>query len=525
MNPEPSTTRICSALFCLIFAWTGAAVHGSDFDTIGLTLLRAVTTNLDGSGVTVAQIEAPVIDSSPPSFEVNPVVAGIAPERFTYFVGPPTSAAASSSTFPNSLGSESGHANAVANFFYGSTGVSTNVAHVDIYEANYFFETVIPTQLAINARIVNQSFISPASVSEQRENDSDYDNFAARFNTLFVSGAGNSGVVNPPSTCYNGISVGAFGGASSVGPTPDNGRAKPDLVAPAEVTSYSTALVSGAATLLLQAALRGDGGNETNAAADIRTLKALLLNGAIKPADWTNNYPSPLDRRYGAGVLNVFNSWKQLTGGKQSFVESTSVPSGNAHPPGDATENIPVRSGWDFNAVSSSASTDGVNHYYFNVANNFQDRITATATLVWNRQANETNLNDLNLFLYETISGKLIGASTSAVDNVEHLYVPALPPGRYDLQVLKHSVDVSANEDYALAFEFFETPLTIHSTASAIELTWPIYPAGFRLQSTTNLNDPLAWSALNSSVVLTNEQNRVLVNPISGNHFFRLIRP
>jgi hypothetical protein len=47
----------------------------------------------------------------------------------------------------------------------------------------------------------------------------------------------------------------------------------------------------------MQAGLRGDGGSSTNAAADLRTVKALLLNGAIKPTDWTNNVPSPLDTR------------------------------------------------------------------------------------------------------------------------------------------------------------------------------------------------------------------------------------
>ena len=66
----------------------------------------------------------------------------------------------------------------------------------------------------------------------------------------------------------------------------------------------------------MQAALRGDGGSDTNSAFDIRTIKALLLNGAVKPADWTNIAPSPLDTRYGAGVLNVLNSYEQLAGGR-----------------------------------------------------------------------------------------------------------------------------------------------------------------------------------------------------------------
>ena len=126
--------------------------------------------------------------------------------------------------------------------------------------------------------------------------------------------------VNPPATCYNGIGVGAYGGSSSIGPTLDNGRAKPDITAPGlRTTSFSTPQVAGAAAVLMQAGLRGDGGGDTNSAADIRTVKALLLNGAIKPADWTNHAASPLDTRYGAGVLNVFNSYKQLAGGKHGL--------------------------------------------------------------------------------------------------------------------------------------------------------------------------------------------------------------
>ena len=101
---------------------------------------------------------------------------------------------------------------------------------------------------------------------------------------LFVSGAGNG--VNPPqapSTAYNGICVNAISmSPATSGPTSD-GRSKPDLTAPGNETSYSTAEVSGAAALLLQAANRGDGGAGTaTSAGDIRTLKALLLNGATQ---------------------------------------------------------------------------------------------------------------------------------------------------------------------------------------------------------------------------------------------------
>ena len=136
--------------------------------------------------------------------------------------------------------------------------------------------------------------------------------------------------------------------------------------------------------VLMQAGLRGDGGIGNDAAADIRTVKALLLNGAIKPADWTNSPSSPLNPLYGAGVLNVFNSYKQLAGGRHGYTVSNNVPIGGAHPPTGASGAVSTLSGWDFNTNTSSSTVDGVNHYYFNVTNAVRNAtFTATATLVW----------------------------------------------------------------------------------------------------------------------------------------------
>ena len=69
----------------------------------------------------------------------------------------------------------------------------------------------------------------------------------------------------------------------------------------------------------------------------MRTIKALLLNGAVKPQGWAANYdcvvnstytsqtltylaPSnitatPLDSRYGAGVVNALNPYENLAAG------------------------------------------------------------------------------------------------------------------------------------------------------------------------------------------------------------------
>ncbi|HEY4952668.1 MAG TPA: S8 family serine peptidase [Verrucomicrobiae bacterium] len=513
----------------LIFVFAGffcATVRAQNLEVVGVTLLRSVATNVDGSGIRVAQPEA--YDNGTTNWEVNPANSLVQQpvNLFTY-----TSALGSTNNFPNTLNNESSHADGVAGNFYGvPAGVATNVVHVDNYDANYFYTSIIEASnpANINDAVVNQSFVfGPLSANQQQQVDQVYDNYAARYNTLFVSGAGNGGMVMAAATSYNGIGVGVSDGSSSIGPTLDNGRAKPDIIAPGGATSFSTPYVSGAASILMQAGLRGDGGSDTNSAADIRTLKALLLNGAIKPVDWTNDAPSPLDPRYGAGVLNVFNSYEQLAGGEHGYIISASIPTNSPHPVTGDAGTVSRLSGWDFNTNSSSATNDGVNHYYFDVTNNLSNAtFTATATLVWNRHKNKTDINNLDLFLYDVISSNLVAGSTSLVDNVEHIFVPGLPQGRYDLQVFKSGgAIVSRDETYALAFEFFSMPIAIAKSGTNAILNWPIYPMGFVLQSTTNLSPPIVWNTNNPARVVTNHQNFVTFGVTNANQFFRLRRP
>jgi hypothetical protein len=509
-------------------------VRAQNLDQIGATALSAVTTNLNGTGIFVAQPEAGLDTNNPPMiWEVNSAAAGLPVNRFTYI-----SSGGSSSAYPNSLGSESGHADAVAGIFYGlPDGVATNVARVDNFEADFFYTNYVANAAltGIGDSIVNRSFtFNVLSVSDQQQVDSQYDDYSVQNETLFVSAAnnfGNATNVCAPGTSYNCISVGAFAGGTfqnSLGPTMDNGRCKPDLTAPADETSYSTPQVAGAAALLMQAALRGDGGADTNSAADIRTIKSLLLNGAVKPTDWTNSNSSPLDARYGAGVLNVLNSYEQLAGGKHGFIATATVALNGAHPPTGATSAIPVLSGWDFSTNTSSLLSDRVNHYYFNVTNGLAGaNFIAAATLVWNRQKNQSSINNLNLFLYDCANSNLVNCSTSAVDNVEHLYIPQLAPGRYDLQVWKAGGIgiVSAAEPYALAWEFVSPNPAIAISGTNIALTWQVFPAGFTIESASDLASP-NWSTNNlPASVIMNGQNCLLLNATNNAQFFRLRTP
>jgi hypothetical protein len=510
----------------LVFGLLMPAARASNLDVIGITLMRVATTNLDGAGIRVGQAE--VGNESATNWQVNPGVTGVGQPTnlFTYYYSTsPYTTVSTANTFPNALGGESSHANSVAAYYYGiSGGVATNVGHVDNYEANTVVNYYVNNSHAISNRVVNQSFIGPTN--SQSTYDQIYDRYAATNNTLFVSGIGNGGPVYPPATCYNGIGVAAYGGSSSIGPTPVGGRCKPDITAPAGVTSVSTPQVAGAAAILLQAGLRGDGGGDTNSATDIRTLKALLLNGAIKPADWTNGTAAPLDARYGAGVLNIFNSYMQLSGQKQTNLVVVNVSLNAAHPPTGATNTIGALSGWNFTNLTSSATLDAVAHYYFNVTNGVSSAtFTATATLVWNRQQNQSSINKLQLFLYNAANSNLMAVCTSALDNVQHLFVPKLPAGRYDLQVLKKGGSyVSAAETYALAFEFFSMSLDIDPSGTNVAVTWPVYPMGFALQAATNLAAPV-WNTNNSFPVFTNGQNCVTLGVTNRNQFFRLRRP
>jgi hypothetical protein len=517
-----------------LFLAAAVSTRAGDLDVIGVGVLRQVDPTLNGSGVAVAHPEATESTNSPPQFEVNPSI-NPSLNLFTYISGLGTA-----TNYSNGVGVESGHANGVGGNFYGiAHGVATNVAHVFNYEADYFYTNIIALTSgpppAIAAPIVNQSFIfanadgSHIPTNEEQAVESAYDSYAAQYNTLFVSGAGNGGQVYPPATCFNGIGVGVYGTNSSVGPTSD-GRSKPDLTAPGGATSFSTPYVAGSAAILLQAASRGDGGTNLSAASDARTLKVLLLNGAVKPADWTNSASAPLDARYGAGVVNVFNSWRQLGGGQHAFIESTVTWSSHPHPPGANTNNVPVLVGWDFNTITSPDAgppTDTVHHYYFSPPASSGHSFTLTATLVWRRQSGQSNINRLNLFLYDTAGNNLVACSTSAVDNVEHLFLPALTPGRYDLQVLKQGYlgQVSTDEPYALAFELFTMPLSVAFTNNNLLFSWPVSPTGFRLEATTNLSPLVSWTNVSASISLSNHQNHVSLPLSVAQQFFRLQRP
>ncbi len=528
---------------CALAALAGAALSPSPlhadtaFQAIGLTNLQLVAPQLNGAGVSVGQVEAPTSSSGAYlPFEAN---SNLAPgASFTYM----DATGMSSSSYNASLGSW--HANDVGSILYGSSGVAPGVSNVAMFAESYFAQAFpvqqTPSVGSAVPSVINQSFMySNASSSLIQTLNTDWDNLAAYTNVLYVTSIGDgemtatspSSYINPPASMYDGIAVGVYSGtvtgntysASSsssastswVGTTP-GGRSKPDLVAPVPAftslgnyTSYTAPVVSGVAVLMEQAArgtnLPGPVGFNssdaaisaqgtsayTTAATDIRTVKALLLNGAVKPVGWTNSYSgnngsysynapttnavTPLDPRYGSGVVNAYNSYENLAGGEHTYSSATSqsiaaLPTITSSPTpgfsGSATEaasstHPSTITGWNLATIATTANNNAVENYDFNLTGASSQSWDLTATLSWNKDYNTTGINHLMLFLINS-AGQKIAGSTSMLDNVQQINVnPALGinsliPGQYDLAVemLGGSNAISSSETYALAWNF-----------------------------------------------------------------------
>lgn len=412
---------------------------GPDYATIaeriGLTALRSLYPALTGSGITVGQVEASSSGTQGGiDFEPDPDALGHsatnADHFFTYFRN-----AARSFTYNDGvLGAASTHATVQAGFFYGATvenaaptGVAPGVAHVNVYEALSYLTRLAAAPLDA---VVNLS----VTFSGVADIDAAFDAAANRTNAVFVAAAGNGGTPASPSSAYNVISVDTWPVIQAVGPA-DNGVTKPDIVAPQTLTSRTTAIVSGTATLLVQAGLEGLGGAGTQTdATRFTTIKALLLNGAVKPADYyTTPYAptaeQPLNAAYGAGIVNILNSVQTLAAGEVS-------PGGSG-----------ALQGWDHASLAALDGTDATTRYGVDLLAG----IGFTATLTW--AADDANtIHHMALRLYDQATGALLASSDAWSSNVQQFLFTSPGSGAAELEVLLHGEAAAITQDYALAF-------------------------------------------------------------------------
>ena len=352
------------------------------------------------------------------------------------------------------------HASKVGFAFYGGTdGVAPGIPTVNLFEVNDFIgaghlrygSSSLPDNPPGGARIFNHSWIGSGGASADINILRRADFAANTFKTLWVVGVNNgAGSDSPPllAGMHHGIAVGKADGDhaeadTGVG-TEQQGRMKPELVAPADFTSFATPVVAGCAALLYEThdvtpALSG------NAIADLpQVIKAVLLAGASRSETWTNAPESkgpqrgstsrPIDEIYGAGLVDIDRSHAIYTGLEQS---------GDAELPASATMAGP---GWDFESMSNGE----ILWHRFSI-DSVADEIGILVT--WNRivasnfaTATHPDL-DLELFrIVDEAPESLVGAdaasfvtgnvrSASGVDNVELIHVRGLAPGDYAVRL------------------------------------------------------------------------------------------
>jgi hypothetical protein len=404
---------------------------------IGLSALQARLGNAapNGAGVSVMQVEVGT------NYKPDTTLTDFSGKTFT---------------FVSEGGGPGSHATDVGVRFYGNTaGVASGVTNIfnfrvsgivpDDWLGGAYLNMLGPAPVErANLRVQNHSWIGNFQTTAlDQEALRRYDFALRRDNALGVHGVNNGTATPIPSllgNSYNGIAVGNTIGNSSWGPSTLDvpGRSKPDIVAPEGATSLSTPTVAGVGAILIQTADQMGGGN----AGRIETIKSTLLTGATKDefiaqgTPWSRvsngSWVEPLDRRFGAGEVNVNNSHLVLTAGEKN----------------GADLSLDGDRGWDFETMTGEGS---VRRYFFDLADLQNVRFSATAT--WLRritptgsgvnvfETSDATLSTVELRLFEANPdfslGALVDSSVSPIDNVQHLFQFNLPGSRrYALEVL-----------------------------------------------------------------------------------------
>lgn len=363
-------------------------------------------------------------------------------------------AAFAGKTFVDGSGFNSGaysHATGVGLRQYGSEiSLSPGVADITVYQAEDYLFNVLgygsgAPPLAQPYAVMNHSYIvTGVGAADAEALSRRMDVVAEQENAVVVVGT-NNGASNPLpplfAQTYNTITVGRSDGDHASGLTTVNGagRVKPDIVAPEGSVSNSAPMVAAAASLLL------DQGQATGNPHATRheVVKAALLAGATKAEfpGWSNTDLQPLDLVYGAGELNIYNSYFIMEGGEFENSDTGGPPPlagdrGWDYEPQivplqdrsyrlqlDATSDVSIALAWN----ARISDTDGALDY---------DTLEVPAL--------ELHLQDSSEFF----PGPPIAVSASPVDNVQHVYREDVPQGTYTITV--RSID--GTTDYALAW-------------------------------------------------------------------------
>jgi hypothetical protein len=461
-------------------------VYAGYKEDIGYTKLAAeLGTDIPtGRGVTVTQTESL-------SGEVPAYMPDINKPEFKYKV-------ITDKSSPLPLGPYSGHATGVARMFFGKHALANGITHISCYSANGWLtedflnanhRSIEPK--AANDRVANHSWIGGI------KNENVVLNILKRIDWVinrdeFIQAVGirNKPSPNSPmlSGAFNVIAVGKSDGNNGRGSillnrTYTAGRPRPHIVTPNGTSSGSTPIVASAIALLVET-----GHNNPDLSADPNTrftithnnkkvynaersevIKAALMAGADrstnnttklkddKPNDVVNyrtdnshRSDNGLDTRYGAGQLNIYNSYKIISAGEQ-----------NREQDNPQSKGMISNRGFDYQPAFGKAVDSTTSTYHFKTDNVVSQ---LTAALVWNIKVDKgtviafpgkATVYNLDLALYKTVDRKniLVMQSASIRDNTENLYVRLEPNSDYIIEVSAHNEEQVFEWDYAIAWQ------------------------------------------------------------------------
>ena len=355
-----------------------------------------------------------------------------------------------------------GHATAVATYIVGPQSLGQGVKSVHAWTVDdWMGQGYLRLGTADNprddhpARVFNHSWIAPkhpGAALVLRRIDYQIDTQ----DVLVVVGVNNELGEIPDllASAYNTISVGTSNGTHSdaLTTTEGEGRCKPEIYAPGRLTSWTTGLVTGACAALLEFADRLIEADEKNKdAARSEVIKAVLFAGAYRNDRWAPPEGEPLDRKLGAGLVDIDRSLVILDGGFAQPDKPTNQRYGWSF----ATIGPGKDRTYTFKIDQAQGETGIALVWHRRVLGgkvNLVNQDTGETREVWNPGTFVPNLN-LGLIKNNDDGSKtLVAESTSQVDNLELITLPELEPGNYTLRIVRAMDDTNMDWDYAVAW-------------------------------------------------------------------------
>ncbi len=400
------------------------------------------------------------------------------------------------------LGSTS-HATIVGALFFGDSSgfsqrsVAPGIANIDMYNTSwssaYFLTpgTIGPHTSPNGSRVATHAYGEGTTLSNLSRIDwvVQADDYAQVVGSNLVSGHGNG---------FNSIAVAPVAGVSgsalngsvevSAGTPYVAGRYRPDVTGPRGTTSDAIGATGGIVALLVSRgktttshhSYTARPGYTVTSGDTSEVIKAALMAGASRftsgNLDTVNisNYRSAgnqtnngLDKRFGAGLVNVYTSYKIIDAGEQDSNED-----------GALGQNGGISQyGFDYDpAFGGADSSNATATYGFKATANGK----FAASLVWNLKvagpqgeynnfSSAATLYDLDLKLIDVTAGNaIVQSSASTIDNTENLWVDLIADHIYQMQVTTKSV--SFTWDYGLAWQSSVALAPIPEPASMIAL-------------------------------------------------------